>query len=300
LIFAFRRFGEKQKLEKLLIIITGLSGSGKSTALTAFEDAGFYCVDNMPVVLLPNFLQLPFTHAAEIPGFVFVMDLREKTFLSNYKGIFASVREAGFGLHILYMEAGEEILLRRYSQTRRHHPVGEGKSLWDGIRAEKIMLRDLKKIADHVIDTSHYNVHQLKAVILSIAQKTIQLTPMRIRITSFGFKYGVPQDADLIMDVRFLTNPYFVDELKDLDGEDAAVKNFVLQNQEAHLFLEKYLDLLDYLVPLYEREGKAYLTLAVGCTGGRHRSVTIARALYEHIQNTGKLAELTHRDIREH
>jgi UPF0042 nucleotide-binding protein len=285
-------------LEKQLIIITGLSGSGKSTALAAFEDAGFYCVDNMPVVLLPEFLQLPFTRADEIPGFVFVMDLREKTFLSNHGSIFESIRNSGFGFHILFMEAGEDILIRRYSQTRRHHPVAGKKSLSEGIRTEKKLLGDLKKIADHVIDTSRYNVHELKALILNIAQKTIRLAPMRIQIVSFGFKYGVPQDADLIVDVRFLTNPYFVPELKDLDGEDGAVKNFVLKNREARLFLEKYLDLLAHLIPLYEKEGKAYLTIAVGCTGGRHRSVAVAGALYDRIQTDGKRLELTHRDIQ--
>ena len=286
-------------MEKQLIIITGLSGSGKSTALAAFEDAGFYCVDNMPVVLLPDFLQLPFTRAAEIPGFVFVMDLREKTFLANYRDIFDTVRKGGFGFHIIFMEAEEDVLLRRYSQTRRHHPVSGKKSPAEGIRTEKMLLEDLKKIADHVIETSRYNVHELKGLILNIAQKTIQLAPMRIHIISFGFKYGAPQYADLIVDVRFLSNPYFVPELKDLHGEDTEVKNFVLKNEETRLFLKKYSDLLEHLIPLYEKEGKAYLTIAVGCTGGRHRSVAVAGALYDYIQGVGNQVELTHRDIHQ-
>jgi UPF0042 nucleotide-binding protein len=159
------------------------------------------------------------------------------------------------------------------------------------------MLKDLKKAADNVINTSHYNVHELKSIILNIAQKVIKLTPMRIYIVSFGYKYGIPHDADLIVDVRFLPNPYFVPELKALDGETSEVKNYVLEKEETRVFLNKYLDLLDYLIPLYEKEGKAYLTVAVGCTGGRHRSVVISRAIYDHVNTSGLQVEMIHRDI---
>ena len=288
------------KLKNLkLIIITGLSGSGKSTAITAFEDAEFYCVDNMPVDLLPKFMELPIEeHASEVAGLAFVMDLREKGFLAKYSSVFESIRQKGYNFEILFFEAAEKILLQRYSQTRRQHPLSQNTSLLDGIKAEKEQLKGLREKADRVINTSQYNVHELKAVIFDIAQKNKKLSLMKINIQSFGFKYGIPHGADLIIDVRFLVNPYFVPELRDLDGEAEKVRNFILNNKETLIFLEKYLDLLDYLIPLYEKEGKAYLIIAVGCTGGRHRSVTIARNIYEHIDQQGKQIGITHRDIR--
>lgn len=280
-----------------IIIITGRSGSGKSTAIRALEDAGFYCVDNMPVALLPMFLEQPIESISEIAGFAFVMDLREKGFLSTYSSVFESLNKKGYNFEIIFLEAQEEILLRRYSQTRRYHPLSRGKNLMEGIRAEAVKLKGLRKASNKVIDTSQFNVHDLRAIILDIVTQNIELAPIKINILTFGFKYGTPYDADLIMDVRFLANPYFVSELKDLDGETEAVKNYVLNNADARMFLMKYMDLLDFLIPLYEREGKAYLTIAVGCTGGRHRSVAIARSIFDHINKLGKRIEITHRDI---
>jgi UPF0042 nucleotide-binding protein len=280
-----------------IIIITGLSGSGKSTAISAFEDAGFYCVDNMPVALLPKFLELPIESNSEITGLAFVMDLREKSFLYRYSLVFDSLKKKGYQFKILFLEADEENLLKRYSQTRRHHPLSQNKSLLEGIRIEREQLKELKITADKIIDTSRYTVHDLMSVINNIAQQNKNVAPMRINILSFGFKYGTPHDASLIMDVRFLANPYFVPELKDFNGKSPEIKNYVLNNDEARRFTKKYLDLLDYLIPLYEKEGKAYLTIAVGCTGGRHRSVTIAEALFEHIKKPGRQIMVTHRDI---
>jgi len=280
-----------------IIIITGCSGSGKSTAIAAFEDTGFYCVDNMPVALLPKFLELPLQSGSEIAGLVFVMDLREKGFLSKYKSIFKGLKKKGHNFTILFLEADEEVLLHRYSQTRRHHPLSQGKSLLAGIRTEKEQLQDLRRVADKIINTSRYNVHELKSVIKDIAQKSIKLAPMRINILSFGFKYGIPLDANLIIDVRFLANPYFVPELKDLNGKDPKIKEFVINDDETRRFLKKYLDLLEYLIPLNEKEGKAYLTIAVGCTGGRHRSVVIAESIFEHISKPENSVIVTHRDI---
>jgi len=225
------------------------------------------------------------------------MDLREKNFLSSYSSVFDSLKKKGYKFKILFLEANEEILLNRYSQTRRHHPLSQDKSLLEGIRIEQEQLKELKITADKIIDTSHYNVHDLKSVINDIAQQSKNFTPMRINILSFGFKYGTPHDASLIMDVRFLANPHFVPELKDFDGKNRKIKNYVLNNDEARRFLKKYLNLLDYLIPLYKKEGKAYLTIAVGCTGGRHRSVTIAEALFEHINKPGRQIIITHRDI---
>jgi len=282
-----------------IIIITGRSGSGKSTAIRALEDAGFYCVDNMPVALLPMFLKQPIESAHELAGFAFVMDLREKGFLSKYASIFQSLEKEGYTFEIIFLEADEEVLLRRYSQTRRHHPLSEGKSLLDGIRAEQRELKLLREAAHSVIDTSRCNVHELRSIILDIAKKSVKLSPMRIHVLSFGFKYGIPQDADATVDVRFLPNPFFVPELQHLDGESEAVKTYVLEKQETRIFLSKYLDLLDYLIPLYEKEGKAYLTIAIGCTGGRHRSVVIARVIFEHIRALGKTIDILHRDIEQ-
>jgi len=280
-----------------IIIITGLSGSGKSTAISAFEDAGFYCVDNMPVALLPKFLELPIESDSEILGLAFVMDLREKSFLSRYSFVFDSLKKKGYRFEILFLEADEETLLKRYSQTRRHHPLSQDKSLLEGIRIEQEQLKNLKITADRIIDTSRYNVHNLKSVINYIAQQSKNFAPMKINILSFGFKYGTPHDASLIMDVRFLSNPYFVPELKALNGKNPEIKNYVLNNDEARSFLKKYLDLLDYLIPSYEKEGKSYLTIAIGCTGGRHRSVSIAEAIFEHIKKPGRQIIITHRDI---
>jgi len=281
---------------KVIFIITGLSGSGKSTALDALEDAGFYCIDNMPVALLPKFLDMPVERGSGISGIALVMDLREKGFLARYKAVFSKIRKKGFYFEILFLEAEEEVLVQRYSETRRQHPLSTGKSLLDDIRLEKEQLEDLRSAADLVLNTSEFNVHELKSKIQDIAQKSKKNVPMRINVLSFGFKYGVPYDADLIMDVRFMANPHFIPELKALDGEAQEIKDFVLGHADTRAFLEKYLALLDDLIPLYEKEGKAYLTIAFGCTGGRHRSVTIARTIYEHILAKGKTVELNHRD----
>ncbi len=281
---------------KVIFIITGLSGSGKSTAMAAFEDAGFYCIDNMPVDLLPKFLEMPIERDSEIAGIALVMDLRERAFLTRYRAVFDELKKKGYYFEILFLEAAEKVLVQRYSETRRQHPMSSGKSLLEDIRLEKSQLDDLRSAADLIINTSGLNVHELKAKILDIAQKTRKTARMRINVVSFGFKYGIPYDADLIMDVRFLANPYFIPELKQLDGEAQAIKDFVLGHRETGEFLEKYCNLIDFLIPLYEREGKTYLTIAIGCTGGRHRSVAIARTIYEHIHAMGKTVELNHRD----
>jgi len=280
-----------------LIIITGYSGSGKSTALAALEDFGFYCVDNLPVELLPKFLELPIEKSLEIIGLAFVMDLREKSFLSKYPSVFDEIRRKGYVFKIIFLEAEEEILLQRYSQTRRQHPLAKDKTLLEGIHAEHIQLGELRKAADRIINTSYYNIHELKTTILEIVKSGMTAKSVNTHILSFGFKYGIPHSADLIIDVRFIANPYFVPELKALDGKDEAVKSYVLKHEETEVFLNKYLDLLDFLIPLYEKEGKSYLTIAVGCTGGRHRSIVIAESIFEHIHQSGRPASITHRDI---
>ena len=280
-----------------ITVITGMSGSGKSTAIAAFEDAGYYCVDNMPVELLPKFLELPMESNPEYTGLAFVMDLREKGFLSKYHSIFNTIRKNGYRFNVLFLEADEDILIKRYSQTRRQHPLTHGKNLVEAIRSEKDLLRDLRNEADHVIDTSGLSVHQLKSQILDHAQQSRHFPSMGINVLTFGFKNGIPLNVDLIIDVRFLINPYFDPALKELTGENKAVQDYILDNKETLGFLKKFFDLLDFLIPLYEKEGKAYLTVGVGCTGGQHRSVTIGDAIHHHLQHRGKAANLTHRDI---
>jgi len=280
-----------------IFIITGYSGSGKSTAVRAFEDSGYHCVDNMPVALLPKFLELPSVEPSGIKGLAFVMDLREKGFVDSYRGILDSLRRKGYRFTIIFLKASEEVLLRRYSETRRNHPLNTGISLKDSIRTEKRMLAGLRDEADRIVDTSDCNVHMLRSAMLEIAAGGNEKIPLRINIFSFGFKHGPPRDADLVMDVRFLPNPYFEPELNAFSGEDPAVRKFIFSDRLTTEFMDKYLNLLDYLVPLYEKEGKAYLTIALGCTGGRHRSVAIARAVYDHLKKHGHPIGIKHRDI---
>ncbi|MCD4742468.1 MAG: RNase adapter RapZ [Desulfobacteraceae bacterium] len=281
-----------------VFIITGLSGSGKSTAISAFEDAGFYCVDNMPMELVSRFFDLPLKEDPEIKGFVFVMDVRARNFLPKYSSGISLLEEKGLFPKTIFLKADEDTLINRFSQTRRHHPMSHHKSLMESIRAEKIMMLSLEKNSDILIDTTDFNVHKLKSVILDIVHTGIlNKNLMKINIISFGYKYGIPHDADILIDMRFLPNPFFVPDLKDQDGESKDVKNFVLSFDETKIFLKKYLDIIDFLLPLYRKENKAYLTIGVGCTGGRHRSVVIAREMFEHINSKKLKPGIIHRDI---
>jgi UPF0042 nucleotide-binding protein len=280
-----------------ITIITGLSGSGKTTAINALEDAGFFCIDNLPVILLPRFLKLKSKANSEVTKLALVMDLREREFLQQYPKIFQDLSEEGYRFEIIFLEASTETLLRRYSQTRRKHPLSEGKSLLEGIEAEQEALKGLRDLADLIIDTSNYNVHQLKEIILTHALKEVPEKRMKIYILSFGYKHGIPYDADIVIDVRCLPNPHFVEELKNLNGTSREVKQFMDGQEETQQFLKRYLDLLFYLIPLYEKEGKSALTIAVGCTAGRHRSVSIAETIFEELKKTNNIITVTHRDI---
>jgi len=280
-----------------ITIITGLSGSGKTTAINALEDAGFFCIDNLPVILLPRFLKLKSKANSEVPKLALVMDLREREFLQQYPKIFQDLSEEGYRFEIIFLEASTETLLRRYSQTRRKHPLSEGKSLLEGIEAEQEALKGLRNLADLIIDTSNYNVHQLKEIILTHALKEVPEKRMKTYILSFGYKHGIPYDADIVIDVRCLPNPHFVEELKNLNGTSREVKQFMDGQEETQQFLKRYLDLLFYLMPLYEKEGKSALTIAVGCTAGRHRSVSIAETIFEELKKTNNIITVTHRDI---
>lgn len=279
-------------------IITGIAGSGKTTVARAFEDASFYCIDNMPMELVPKVLELPLGENTKVKGAAFVMDMRSRTFINTFVSGLSALEEMGFSPVIIFLDADTQTLVKRFSQTRRHHPLDDGKNLLDSIRAEKQGMAAIRKLAHQVIDTSHLNVHQLKAKILHLVSKgTDSENLMKLNIMSFGYKYGIPVDADIVMDLRFLANPYFVPELKAHNGESDAVKAFVLENPETITFLKKYNDLIDYLIPLYKKENKAYLTIAMGCTGGRHRSVAISRAVFERLIKKGLNPSLLHRDI---
>jgi len=280
-----------------IIIITGLSGSGRNTAINVLEDAGYFCVDNLPVLLLPKFLELRSGSVSEVQKLAFGMDLRQKEFVRNYREVFSMLRREGYRFTMLFLESSEEVLVKRFSETRRQHPISDGRNLLESIRSEKEQLRGLKEIADKIIDTSNLTVHQLKEVILQQVEEGVESERMRVSVVSFGFKYGIPLEADLMMDVRFIPNPYFIPELKKLDGTDERVQQFVVKWPETQVFMEKYLGLLDYLLPLYEREGKSYLMIAVGCTGGRHRSVTIAQEIFAHLKTRKDRVLLQHRDI---
>lgn len=284
-----------------LFIITGLSGSGKSTAMTAFEDAGYYCVDNMPVKLLPVLLETPPVTDETPAGVTCVMDIREKGFLSHYKDVFQVMRHTGQPFQLLFFEAEEPVLIQRYSQTRRQHPLAMGKSLVESIRIEKQQLDPLRKEADQLIDTTRMNVHELKAMVRGIADRGKRYRAMRILLMSFGFKYGIPLNSDLVMDVRFLPNPFFVPELKALDGRNRTLRCYVFQEAESTEFLERYGAFLVGLIPLYEREGKSYLTISIGCTGGRHRSVAVCEELHERLRSAfpGMTFDIIHRDIEQ-
>lgn len=281
-----------------IIIISGCAGSGKSTVIATFEDAGFYCIDNMPARLVPAFLDQYQNEQDDLAGYAFCMDLRDKSFLTSFDGLCRQLKQNGYEVTIVFLETDENVLLRRFSQTRRHHPLGHGNNLFDTIRAEKKQLEPIRKQADHILDTTHTNVHMLKFAILTIAQRHTSISGMAVNVVSFGFKHGPPGHADMIVDVRFLDNPYFVPELKPQSGESEPVRQFVLNSDGTGPFLTKYIDLLDYLIPLYEKEGKAYLTVAIGCTGGRHRSVVIAQKIYEHICASRTAVRLIHRDIQ--
>jgi len=280
-----------------VVIITGLSGSGKSTALRALEDIGFFCVDNLPVVLLPRFLKIQFNDSKIITKVAMVMDLREKSFLEKYTRIFTKLKSMGYKLEILFLDSNDDALLHRFSETRRVHPISVKGSVMEGINLEREKLAPLKQMADKVIDTTSYNVHQLKDVVQRHFISSSASQRMIIHVTSFGYRYGVPADADIVLDVRFLANPYFVEELKYYNGHHQDVRDYVLESDESKIFIQKLFDMMAFLIPLYEKEGKARLNIALGCTGGRHRSVVMANQIGSYFSDKNYIVTINHRDI---
>ena len=280
-----------------LVVVTGLSGSGKTAALKALEDLGFFCVDNLPAMLLPKFLELGVLSGGEIQKVAVGMDLRERHFLERYQEAFEEVERLGIRPEVLYLEASDEVLVRRFSETRRRHPLAEDRSLSLGIREERRVFEELKEGADRVIDTSEMNVHDLKRAIWQYFRSGPETQTLQVNLVSFGYRYGIPHEADFLLDARFLPNPYFVPALKDRLGTEGPVKEFVLRSEETQEFLRRIGDLVAYLIPLYEKEGKTHFTAAIGCTGGKHRSPTLVEELARRLEGTGRRVQILHRDI---
>ena len=306
-----------------VILISGLSGSGKTTAIKALEDIGFYCVDNLPILLLPKFIELCEQSGGKISKVAVVEDIRGtesypadlqapngsdtgaareggKNFLEDSRRVIQDLKKEGYPIEILFLESSDPILMRRFSETRRQHPLAVGGSIREGIRWERERLQGIRDMANQVIDTSPFNVHQLKDKIQRYAQEGKSSGQMTVTLLSFGYSFGIPNEADLLMDVRFLPNPYFVEELKRLKGDDPQVATYVLQWEETGEFLRRVQEFIRFLLPLYIRERKTHLTIAVGCTGGRHRSIVIvnrlAEMLREELTERGVFLSVRHRD----
>jgi UPF0042 nucleotide-binding protein len=258
---------------------------------------GFFCVDNLPVVLLPKLLEIQTDAASEISKVALVMDLRERYFLEKYAEIFARLKEEGHRIEILFLDASDESLLRRFRETRRAHPLCERGTVMEGIALEREKLSALRAMADKIVDTSSFNVHQLKEVIQRHFMTSTTEKRLLINLMSFGFRYGLPPEADIVLDVRFLPNPYFIEELKHLNGEDEKIQEYVMGWEESQTFLQKILDMMEFLIPLYEKEGKSNLNVALGCTGGKHRSVVMATRLARYFAGENYLVNVAHRDI---
>ncbi len=281
-----------------ILVITGLSGSGKTHVLRALEDEGWFCVDNLPTALIPRFAEL-IRESAELRRSALVVDMRERDFLREFPRAWRALKAKGLDAHLLFLEADEKVLVRRFSETRRPHPLAVNQPAIEGIREERAALAGVRKRADLILDTSQYTVHELRDYIRENYGGGETARRMVVSVTSFGYKYGVPTEADLVFDARFLPNPNFVPQLKRLTGRHAPVVRFMRRQADTAGFLRRLESFLTYVVPRYEREGKSYLTIAIGCTGGRHRSVMIADALGKALGRRGYAVKTRHRDIKQ-
>ncbi len=277
-----------------LVLITGMSGSGKASVLKAFEDLGYYCVDNLPVELIPRFAELV-THSAEIERTALVVDVREGAALERLPRILGAVRKL-LPTRIIYLEASDEALLRRFSETRRPHPLGKSATVKTALHAERKRLAPIRRMADLVVDTSKFNVHELRAYVTERFQRQSQEKNILVSCLSFGYRQGVPDEADLLFDVRFLPNPHFVPEFRPFTGKNPRVAKYIRSFPQTREFISRISDLLVYLLPHYIKEGKSYLTIAFGCTGGQHRSVFIAEEVYKRLAKSGYRVKVVHRD----
>lgn len=282
------------------VVVTGMSGGGKRTALKMLEDAGFYCVDNLPVTLIEKFVELIAMPNSEINKVALGMDVRADQPFEEARKTLERLKKSGYFYEILFMDASESVLLKRYKETRRMHPLSLGERVEDGIRKEREILRTIKEDADYVIDTSNLLARDLKEEINRIFVLNEEYNSLMITIISFGFKFGIPADADLVFDVRFLPNPYYIDDLKHHTGNEKEVQEYVLGFPEAGEFLCRLEDMVTFLIPNYVKEGKYQLVIGIGCTGGKHRSVTMANELYKRMKNQGNYGlKIYHRDVKQ-
>jgi len=280
-----------------IVVVTGLSGSGKSVAIHALEDNGFFCIDNLPVLLIPKFIDLCQGAQEGIKRIALGIDLRGGQFLQSWPEVLAGIRAAGHWVEVVFLDASDELLLRRFNETRRPHPLAPDGTVQEGISRERSALEGMRALADRVVDTTHLNVHELKKVMELYYSQISSQRKMALFLTSFGYKYGIPQDIDMILDVRFLPNPFFVSELRTKNGLEAEVQGFVQKREETMMFLDRLCSLLEFTLPQYEREGKSSLTLALGCTGGKHRSVALVEELKRRLDNGQFRIHVRHRDI---
>ena len=280
------------------VVVTGMSGGGKSTALKMLEDAGFYCVDNLPVPLIQKFVELIVQPGSEVTKVALGLDVRADQPFEDAIQVLDNLKENGYTFEILFIEANDQVLLKRYKETRRMHPLSQEGRIEDGIRKERKILEDVRRRSDYVIDTSKLLTRELKEEIDRIFVQNKEYNSLMITVLSFGFKYGIPADADLVFDVRFLPNPFYIEELKYKTGNDREVQDFVMSFPEAETFIDKLIDMLAFLIPNYVKEGKYQLVVGIGCTGGKHRSVTLANQLYERLKGKGNYGiKIAHRDI---
>ena len=279
------------------VIVTGMSGAGKTSVLKFLEDINFFCVDNLPPALLPKFAELCYEQEGEIERVAMGIDIRGGRLFNDLFEVLSDLQAKGYEYEILYLDASDEVLIKRYKETRRSHPLSRNGSIQEGIVKEREMLRDVKTKATYIIDTSQALTRQLKEQINGIFVENKKHENLVITIQSFGFKYGIPTDSDLVFDVRFLPNPFYIQELKELTGNDEPVSSYVMQFEESQTFLQKLVDMVEFLIPLYIKEGKNNLVISIGCTGGKHRSVTLANALYAALGQDKHTLLLQHHDI---
>ena len=280
------------------VVVTGMSGGGKSTALRMLEDAGFYCVDNLPVPLIEKFVELIAVPGSEVSKVALGLDVRVDQPFEDAQKVLEKLKENGYNFEILFMEAGDQVLLKRYKETRRMHPLTPDGRVEDGIAKERKILEDIRGKSDYVIDTSKLLTRELKEEIERIFVQNKEYNSLMVTIQSFGFKHGIPADADLVFDVRFLPNPFYIEELKYKTGNEKEVQDYVMGFKEAESFITKLSDMLEFLIPNYVKEGKYQLVVGIGCTGGKHRSVTLANKLYERLKDKGNYGlKIAHRDI---
>lgn len=279
-----------------LLIVTGMSGAGRSETMRALEDIGYYCVDNLPPRFILNLVELLEIESRNIMRVAASCDVRSKDYFPELLQVVAELKKRGIEYKLIYLEAEDEVLVKRFKKDRRRHPLSETGKIIDGVKKERKLLEEVKSLADYIIDTSNFELYQLKEKIKSIVVGIDRYT-LLISVESFGFKFGIPLDSDLIFDVRFLPNPYYEERLKNLTGLDEEVKKFVMNFEDTRVFLEKTIDLLDFLIPRYEKEGKTHLVISIGCTGGKHRSVVISEEIASRLKKKSFNVTVTHRDI---